>query len=317
MRWLHHTVRDAVADMKEYFLTVHLQYQCDKCGKYIVNDTRWHSEHRSTDLCDVCFHAEKKSQPAAVKSAGYKPTEIILRELASAAGDPDGETLEVGNGSFTSAGKLFLKLCEFRHQFDTLRRAKHSTMLMLQYLHHVADPKVYAYSCDELDGPTSKGKRACFGGSYGAHGDGQQYVLSLYHRGRQRFPWRHDDDGGDEEDFEDLQEGEEEEDLDSFKTDHPDVGRTVKLIWPEDNTFYPYVAPVQVSHFCVICCFSRFPRVAFTFCLHRAIIVAVGMSSARGGSNTLLHRVEYLEGGEQETVDLAKEQHEWEDASAM
>ena len=41
------------------------------------------------------------------------------------------------------------------------------------------------------------------------------------------------------------------------------------------------------------------------------------MSSARGGSNTLLHRVEYLEGGEQETVDLAKEQHEWEDASAM
>ena len=45
--------------------------------------------------------------------------------------------------------------------------------------------------------------------------------------------------------------------------------------------------------------------------------MAVGMSSARGGSNTLLHRVEYLEGGEQETVDLAKEQHEWEDAGGM
>ena len=27
----------------------------------------------------------------------------------------------------------------------------------------------------------------------------------------------------------------------------------------------------------------------------------------------LLHRVEYLDGGEQETVDLSKEQHEWED----
>ena len=85
MRWLHHTVRDAVADMKEFFLTVHLQYQCDKCGKYIVNDTRWHSEHRSVDLCDLCFHAEEKNQPTAVNSAGFKPTEIILRELASAA----------------------------------------------------------------------------------------------------------------------------------------------------------------------------------------------------------------------------------------
>ena len=47
--------------------------------------------------------------------------------------------------------------------------------------------------------------------------------------------------------------------------------------------------------------------------LCRAIIVAVGVSCARGGGNTLLHRVEYLDGGEQETVDLSKEQHEWED----
>ena len=49
------------------------------------------------------------------------------------------------------------------------------------------------------------------------------------------------------------------------------------------------------------------------FSTNSAIIVAVGVSCARGGSNTLLHRVEYLEGGEQETVDLSKEQHEWED----
>ena len=29
------------------------------------------------------------------------------------------------------------------------------------------------------------------------------------------------------------------------------------------------------------------------------------------GPGKLLHRVEYMEGGEQETVDLSKEQHRW------
>ena len=93
----------------------------------------------------------------------------------------------IAHGSRKSAGKLFLKLCEFRHQFDTLRRAKFTTMLMLQYLHSVNDPKVMTYPCDEADGPTP----VAFGGSYGAHGDGQRFVLSLYHRGRERFPWKH------------------------------------------------------------------------------------------------------------------------------
>eukprot|EP00937_MAST-01D_sp_MAST-1D-sp2_P001003 g1003.t1 len=278
-RWLHVSVRDAVAEMKDFFLTVHLQYQCNKCQQYIVQGSRWHSAEKGVDLCGECYEEEKARAGGAAAMAGFKGTNIKIKELSSATSDPDAKTLEAGNESFTSAGKLFLKLCEFRHQFDTLRRAKYSTMLMLQYLHHVAEPKVYAYSCNELDGEGPLGKRVKFGASYGAHGDGQRHVLSLYHRGRQRFPWRRD--GEDEDEVEEEEEEVADDEVRDLKTDHPDVGRTVKLIWPEDNTFYP------------------------------ATVVAVGQDPKRG-SDRLLHRVEYLDGGEQETVDLSKEQHEWD-----
>ena len=30
---------ESVADMKDYFLTVQLQYKCDKCGEHIINST--------------------------------------------------------------------------------------------------------------------------------------------------------------------------------------------------------------------------------------------------------------------------------------
>jgi hypothetical protein len=280
-KWLHVSLCDALADMKDYFLMVHLQYQCDKCGEFIVNGVVHASEAQGVDLCAACYAEERAGPNGGSMADDFKAIEVVLRELASASADPDAPTPDAEKGSFTSAGKLFLKLCEFRHQFDTLRRAKFTTMLMLQYLHAIVEPRVTAYPCDEDDGPV--GEPTPFGGSYGAHGDGQKFVLSLYHRGRERFPWKHEkmaeaaeaEDGagaelalggaGDTEDHDrppvgglmaggamaraggmadagaagQLGTGGAAANEACNEVDHPDVGRTINLLWPEDNMMYP------------------------------------------------------------------------------
>ena len=283
-KWLHVSLCDALADMKDYFLMVHLQYQCDKCGEFVVNGVVHASEAQGVDLCAACYAEERAGPNGGSMADDFKAIEVVLRELASASADPDAPTPDAEKGSFTSAGKLFLKLCEFRHQFDTLRRAKFTTMLMLQYLHAIVEPRVTAYPCDEDDGPV--GEPTPFGGSYGAHGDGQKFVLSLYHRGRERFPWKHEkmaeaaeaEDGAGAElalggagDTEDHGRppvgglmaghgamamvgghadggamagqlgtgGAAANEAACNEVDHPDVGRTINLLWPEDNMMYP------------------------------------------------------------------------------
>lgn len=48
---------------------------------------------------------------------------------------------EILENEFFDARQAFLSLCRVHHnQFDTLRRAKHSSMMMLYHLHHPASP---------------------------------------------------------------------------------------------------------------------------------------------------------------------------------
>lgn len=65
----------------------------------------------------------------------------LLSALEPNTNDPD----ELCGNPLVNSRHTFLELCQFRHyQFDTLRRAKHSSLQLLFHLHKGADPK-YAH----------------------------------------------------------------------------------------------------------------------------------------------------------------------------
>lgn len=75
---------------------------------------------------------------ALIKKSASEPIELLspqslahLRDIKSDTSDPD----ESRECAFLDCRHTFLELCQFRHyQFDTLRRAKHSSLLLLYHL---------------------------------------------------------------------------------------------------------------------------------------------------------------------------------------
>jgi E1A/CREB-binding protein len=67
-------------------------------------------------------------------------TDLVVEELGKPDGpaaDPD-PTMEC---EFFDTRQQFLSLCQGNHyQFDTLRRAKHSSMMVLYHLHNPGEP---------------------------------------------------------------------------------------------------------------------------------------------------------------------------------
>jgi E1A/CREB-binding protein len=62
--------------------------------------------------------------------------QALVRSIASNTTDPD----PIQKTLFVDTRHVFLEMCQFLHyQFDTLRRSKHSSLMLLYHLHHPDD----------------------------------------------------------------------------------------------------------------------------------------------------------------------------------
>jgi E1A/CREB-binding protein len=127
---------EAIRDTKADFMLVYLQHECSECMRPIGGMDRFyppspHNQQGTSSLpsgginyCADCIalHEDLQSQ--------------MIRDTVPPLPDTSDKDPDIVN-EFFDTRLDFLKLCMWHlFQFDTLRRAKHSSMMVLYYLHN-------------------------------------------------------------------------------------------------------------------------------------------------------------------------------------
>ncbi|XP_024544533.1 histone acetyltransferase HAC12 [Selaginella moellendorffii] len=140
---------ESIMQMKEDFIMVHLQHTCTHCRNFILTGCRWVCRPCKTfQLCDRCHEAELKldereRHPVNSKEMHYL-TPIEVTDVPPDTKDND----DLMESEFFDTRHAFLTLCQGNHyQYDTLRRAKHSSMMVLYHLHNPMAPAFVVTCC--------------------------------------------------------------------------------------------------------------------------------------------------------------------------
>ncbi|KAG5392416.1 hypothetical protein IGI04_022379 [Brassica rapa subsp. trilocularis] len=143
---LMHKLGETIRPMKEDFIMVHLQPCCTHCCTLMVTGNRWVcSQCKDFQLCDGCYEAElkrwgKERHPVNQKNQ-HTLYHVEITDIPADTTDRDA----ILESEFFDTRQAFLSLCQGNHyQYDTLRRAKHSSMMVLYHLHNPTAPAFVA-----------------------------------------------------------------------------------------------------------------------------------------------------------------------------
>ncbi|CAA0815880.1 Histone acetyltransferase HAC1 [Striga hermonthica] len=138
---LMHKLGETISPMKEDFIMVHLQHSCSHCCILMIAGNRWVCRQcKKFQLCDKCNEVEQKRDDRERHPINYKDKHTLYPVEITGIPDEtkDNEVLE---SEFFDTRQAFLSLCQGNHyQYDTLRRAKHSSMMVLYHLHNPTAP---------------------------------------------------------------------------------------------------------------------------------------------------------------------------------
>ncbi|KAK9138698.1 hypothetical protein Sjap_009292 [Stephania japonica] len=122
---------------KKNLLLLHLKFSCALCSKTISSGKRWFcNQCQHYVLCDECYNKEQDLSDCEKPPTKYRKKHIFLQaevnDLAFDHRNEDGNLCK----KFIETREEFLTFCvNHSYQFDTLRRAKHSTAMILYHLH--------------------------------------------------------------------------------------------------------------------------------------------------------------------------------------
>ncbi|XP_040378616.1 probable histone acetyltransferase HAC-like 3 isoform X1 [Oryza brachyantha] len=133
---LVHKLGERLRTMKEDFLMLCLQQFCKHCHHPIVSGISWVcTSCKNFYLCERCY-AEELNTPLKdrhLATTKQKHSFERIEEVPLPETDDVDPTME---SKYFDSRIDFLKHCQDnQYQFDTLRRAKHSTMMILYHLH--------------------------------------------------------------------------------------------------------------------------------------------------------------------------------------
>ncbi|KAL3511048.1 hypothetical protein ACH5RR_030449 [Cinchona calisaya] len=146
---LMHKLGETIYPMKEDFIMIHLQHTCTHCCILMVSGNRWVcSQCKNFQLCDRCYEAEQELEDRERHPINQKDkhalSQVEINDVAVDTKDKD----EIIECEFFDTRQAFLSLCQGNHyQYDTLRRAKHSSMMVLYHLHNPTAP-AFVMTCN-------------------------------------------------------------------------------------------------------------------------------------------------------------------------
>jgi E1A/CREB-binding protein len=132
---------ESIKTMKADFIMVHLAHECCRCRRTISGEARHYApppgEHY--ELCSECAQLE-----GALAPEERADRRELLVEHVAPLGDTRDTDVEI-ECEFFDTRQNFLSMCQGnKFQFDTLRRAKHSSMMVLFHLHNPSEPAFVA-----------------------------------------------------------------------------------------------------------------------------------------------------------------------------
>lgn len=159
---LMHKLGETICPMKEDFIMVHLQHCCTHCCILMVSGTRWVCHQcKNFQICDKCHEIEKNREERERHPVNQKDKHTLYPvEITDVPADTKDKD-EILESEFFDTRQAFLSLCQGNHyQYDTLRRAKHSSMMVLYHLHNPTAP-AFVTTCNicHLDIETGQGWR--------------------------------------------------------------------------------------------------------------------------------------------------------------
>ncbi|XP_074558597.1 putative histone acetyltransferase HAC-like 1 isoform X1 [Curcuma longa] len=140
---------ETICSMKEDFIMVHLQHACTHCCSLMVSGTRWVcNQCKNFQLCDKCYETEESVDPRERHPTNSREKHTLypveINDVAQDTKDKD----EILESEFFDTRQAFLSLCQGNHyQYDTLRHAKHSSMMALYHLHNPTEPAFVTTCC--------------------------------------------------------------------------------------------------------------------------------------------------------------------------
>ncbi|XWS20574.1 hypothetical protein CRYUN_Cryun31cG0113900 [Craigia yunnanensis] len=159
---LMHKLGETICPMKEDFIMVHLQHCCTHCCILMVSGNRWVcNQCKNFQICDKCYETEQKREERERHPINQREKHVFypveITDIPTDTKDRD----EILESEFFDTRQAFLSLCQGNHyQYDTLRRAKHSSMMVLYHLHNPTAP-AFVTTCNicHLDIETGQGWR--------------------------------------------------------------------------------------------------------------------------------------------------------------
>ncbi|XP_076953695.1 histone acetyltransferase HAC1-like [Bidens hawaiensis] len=156
---LMHKLGESISPMKEDFIMIHLQHACTHCCILMVSGNRWVCHQcKKFQICDSCYEVEQKVEDRERHPINHREKHplypIEINDVPVDTKDKD----EILESEFFDTRQAFLSLCQGNHyQYDTLRRAKHSSMMVLYHLHNPTAP-AFVTTCNRCHNDIETGQ---------------------------------------------------------------------------------------------------------------------------------------------------------------
>ncbi|KAL9226567.1 hypothetical protein vseg_002364 [Gypsophila vaccaria] len=143
---LMQALAQSISSAKEDFIIVYLQSVCSNCHEVILSGKRRFCQQcKNFQLCERCHDKEQNSgqEEVHITTSGQKHAlcQDTVNDVPADTEDNDA----IMNNCFLENRHAFLNFCQGNHyQFDSFRRAKHSSMMLLYHLHNQKEPIVEA-----------------------------------------------------------------------------------------------------------------------------------------------------------------------------